>query len=285
MFANDPGIFFFIGIGFVLCFLGYIVFFILGLVFHEFRELTDSYFLRMGWKFNGNLKRAYANWFVGRFNYYDRLPEHLKLKFLIRVRGFVRSKEFIGREELVVTEEMKVMIAASAIQLTIGLKKYTLDHFEKIIVYPEKFLSRITGQFHIGEANTKGLIVISWEDFKKGYAHRDDTYNVGLHEMAHALELEKRLGTNSDDFFSTYFNTWQEYANEEFSKMQEEDHPSFLRSYAATNEQEFFAVCIEHFFEAGDAFKQNLPQLYRHLCILLNQDPLQADLIVRDDFQ
>lgn len=63
--------------------------------------------------------------------------------------------------------------------------------------------------------------------------------------------------------------------------MQDENHSSFLRSYASTNQQEFFAVCVEHFFEASKSFRENLPQLYSHLCILLNQDPLQPDFKIR----
>ena len=50
---------------------------------------------------------------------------------------------------------------------------------------------------------------------------------------------------------------------------------SFLRSYGGRNEQEFFAVCVEHFFEVPENFKQKLPDIFFHLCILLNQDPLQ----------
>lgn len=275
------GIFFFLGIGFVVSFLGYIAFFILSIAFDGFRGMIDSYLLRFGGAIDGKLKSKYEIWFVGKFSYYDRLPEHMKIKFLIRVRRFVRSKEYIGRENLEVTDEMKIMIAASAIQLTLGLEKYTLDHFEKILIYPEKFLSTVTGEYHIGEANTKGILVISWADFKKGYAFKDDTYNVGLHEMAHALDLEKRLGDDADEFFTMYYPTWNYFAKEEFEKMQDENHSSFLRSYAATNQQEFFAVCVEHFFEASKSFRENLPQLYSHLCILLNQDPLQPDFKIQ----
>ena len=275
------GIFFFLGIGFVVSFLGYFAFFILSIAFDGFRGMIDLYVLRFGGAIDGNLKSKYEFWFAGKFSYYDRLPEDMKIKFLIRVRRFVRSKEYIGRENLEVTDEMKIMIAASAIQLTLGLEKYTLDHFEKILIYPEKFLSTVTGEYHIGEANTKGILVISWADFKKGYAFKDDTYNVGLHEMAHALDLEKRLGDDADEFFTMYYPTWNYFAKEEFEKMQDENHSSFLRSYASTNQQEFFAVCVEHFFEASKSFRENLPQLYSHLCILLNQDPLQPDFKIR----
>ncbi|MCB9336447.1 MAG: zinc-dependent peptidase, partial [Flavobacteriales bacterium] len=45
-------------------------------------------------------------------------------------------------------------------------------------------------------------------------------------------------------------------------------------AYAATNMEEFFAVSVEHFFEAPDEFKVSLPDLYTQLSIMLNLDPL-----------
>lgn len=76
------------------------------------------------------------------FPYYDRLPEPLKVKFLLRVKNFIRNKQFEGREGLEVTDEIKSWVAASAIQLTFGLSKYSLEHFSKIIVYPAAFYNR-----------------------------------------------------------------------------------------------------------------------------------------------
>lgn len=48
---------------------------------------------------------------------------------------------------------------------------------------------------------------------------------------------------------------------------------TIFRNYATTNEMEFFAVALENFFENPDHFRQELPQLYHHMTIPLNQDP------------
>ncbi len=56
---------------------------------------------------------------------------------------------------------------------------------------------------------------------------------------------------------------------------------SFLRKYAGVNKQEFFAVCIEHFFEVPEKFQHNLPKIFHHLCVLLNLDPLNE----KDDYK
>jgi hypothetical protein len=52
---------------------------------------------------------------------------------------------------------------------------------------------------------------------------------------------------------------------------------TLLDPYAATNYQEFWAVCVETFFERASSFKNQLPELYDSLCTLLNQDPLTTD--------
>ncbi|MCF8368193.1 MAG: zinc-dependent peptidase [Bacteroidales bacterium] len=47
-----------------------------------------------------------------------------------------------------------------------------------------------------------------------------------------------------------------------------------FRRYAQFNEQEFFAVAMENFFEKPENFKQELPILYNLLSGMLNLDPL-----------
>ena len=51
--------------------------------------------------------------------------------------------------------------------------------------------------------------------------------------------------------------------------------PQFLRDYAKSNIHEFWAVCVEHFFEAPVQFKEQLPELYIAMCNVLNQDMAQ----------
>ena len=55
---------------------------------------------------------------------------------------------------------------------------------------------------------------------------------------------------------------------------------NILNPYAATNCQEFWAVCIEIFFERSVGFSTQLPELYSALCTLLNQNPLTTEKIL-----
>src|SRR5262245_20078945 len=51
-----------------------------------------------------------------RFSYYQRLNTNDKTKFLNRVEEFIVAKEFGARQDLVLTDDMKILISASAIQ-------------------------------------------------------------------------------------------------------------------------------------------------------------------------
>ena len=96
----------------------------------------------------------------GKFSYYRSLAHELKPHFVSRVKSFLDSQEFVGKD-LEVTEEMKILISASAIQVTFGLTKYTFDNFNKIIVFPREYKSPLDHRYHLGEVNLGGVIVIS----------------------------------------------------------------------------------------------------------------------------
>ncbi len=271
----------------VLAFLGYIVYGFVDLMWSLSHEWRDEYALRMQNAVRGKEKVVFEP-YLQNFDFYQKLPDHLKMKFVLRVKNFIKGKNFETREGLQLTAQMQILVAASAVQLTFGLSKYLLERFSKIILYPDSYYSSIGKAYHMGETNPKGIIVLSWKDLVNGYNIRDDAFNVGLHEMAHALELELLLQEDYDIFFGTYFVKWSRIAHEEFENVAN-DRQSFLRQYAGVNQREFFAVCIEYFFEASEEFKSHLPQLYYHLCVLLNQDPMRSDTrvphLTRESFE
>lgn len=212
------------------------------------------------------------------FSYYQQLPLSQKKEFLKRVMQFIQQKQFIGRGFKSVTLEMKAMITASAVQLTFGLPEISLAHFKRILIYPDDYYSTITRKYHRGEVNPRlQAIVLSWRSFVEGYADPNSGQNVGLHEMAHALELENMIENEDYQFFPTEAQQrWKGLVPQYIEKIQRQD-TTFFRDYAATNAQEFFAVCVEYFFEHTREFQQQHPEVYYTLATLLNQDPLQIN--------
>ena len=210
------------------------------------------------------------------FGYYKILPEKEKREFESRLKAFMYSKEFIGRGGLKITAEMRVLLSASAIQLTFGLPMIYLANFRKILIYPDTYYSTISQQYHHGEVNPRaGIIVISWMKFIEGYTDQTDSLNVGLHEMAHAIHFEDRIANEEYGFLdSRSLDTLHKIFLREQAGINN-GIQTYIRPYGATNEYEFFAVSIEHFFEDPVGLRKNVPDLYETLKILLNQDPIR----------
>lgn len=208
--------------------------------------------------------------------YYSKLSEKGKHKFARRLKKFVDDKRFESKEGLELTEEMIVLISAAAIQLTFGLKKYLLSEFHEINIYPDAIWSGRRQEYHSGQTATSGFINISWKAFTEGMSDLTDKKNVGLHELAHALEFSYIFGNKYDNSFADFYESLEEEMRAEISRVRHEPG-HFLRQYAGRNVSEFFAVSVENFFESPAALKEHLPAIYNNLCLVLNQDPLNPD--------
>lgn len=209
------------------------------------------------------------------FRYFMNLEKQQQELFLTRLAEFIYEKEFIPHDISEITTKHKVLISATAIQLSFGLDRYLLSNFSKIHIFPTKYYSDFTHEYHKGDVNLDGSISLSFEDFLKGYDDTSDGVNLGYHEMAHALKFDRFFEEEPNDYFTNYYYKWYKTASIEFDKLQDDEN-SFLRTYAKTNINEFFAVCLENFFERPQEFKIAMPELYNKITLLLNQDPINA---------
>jgi Mlc titration factor MtfA (ptsG expression regulator) len=207
-----------------------------------------------------------------QFPFYVRLSDRKKVYFEDRIANFLEEYEFISRENFIITEEVKVHVAATLIMLSFGMREYLSDVFDRIIIYPSIYFSRITKQYHKGEfnPNTK-TIVFSWEDFQKGFDISSDNLNLGIHEFAHVLHHH---GLESNDSSAVLFSRMYALIKEELSDAvfrEQLIQSHYFRIYAFTNQFEFLAVVLEHYFETPLEFEQRFPELYKNVSLMLNQ--------------
>lgn len=185
-------------------------------------------------------------------------------------------KSFIGRQSIeLVTPEMKILIGATIVMVTFGWNDLRLPHFDKIVIYPDTYYSTISKQYHRGEVNPRhGIIALSWNCFLNGIADEKDGVNLGIHEVAHALKLENQIYYNDEsEFFNpTVYHSFLLAANQEIQKIKA-GSPTVFRSSASLNEDEFFAVSLETFFEMPHEFFEYNAELYGVLVRLMRQDP------------
>lgn len=210
--------------------------------------------------------------------YYKKLTAEERKRFEWRVYYFITSTDIEFRQfrgQLINQNAARYLIASCATQLSLFLSDDCYEAFHKIIIYPDKYYSPITGNYHKGETNpAAGYIVLSWNSLNSGFANTSDGINLLMHELAHALWLENKL-FNYRTFDFEALEAYEVMAAVTMAEMQEAQHEHFFRRYALTNEEEFFAVAVENFFERPGQFKATLPDLYITLVDLFKQDPIK----------
>lgn len=208
--------------------------------------------------------------------YYKKLTPEERKRFEWRVFYFINTTDIEFRHfnvsKLINYNEVRYLIASIATQMSLFLTEDCFDAFAKIIIYPDQYYSPITGHYHKGETNPgAGYIVLSWTSLQTGFANKSDGINLLMHELAHALWLENEL-FEYDIFEAEALQNYKIIASKVMNEVTE-NNSGFLRSYAFTNKEEFFAVAVENFFERPEQFKSSLPELYFILAKLLRQDP------------
>jgi Mlc titration factor MtfA (ptsG expression regulator) len=224
----------------------------------------------------------YDNW-LSKYNpYYKSLTTENKKHFLRRTAEFIQAKEF-RFHSMVEEEYIPVLISGAAIQMTFGLKNYLMDYFPVIHVIRKEYTLDINKETYYGHVSRNG-IYISWNSFLEGYEDYADSVNVGLHEMAHAVSYDVFLGRQdrNDEEFKQRLKGYAHQAKPVFRAMRK-GASHILDEYAATNFDEFWAVCVESFFENAEEFQRTMPDLYLSVCELLNQDPLRPEKIINQE--
>jgi len=84
-----------------------------------------------------------------RIQYFNDLSFELKQKFVNRVHHYIGQKQFhyIGLEP---KEEIPVLTAASAIQVTFGLKSYLMQHFKNVYILADAYRMDNDEELYIG---------------------------------------------------------------------------------------------------------------------------------------
>ena len=174
--------------------------------------------------------------------YFAKLKDTDRQKFLHRVFNFKKIKRFYFHN-MPESEETAVLVSASAVQVSFGLKKYLLPFFTDIYILSDSYQYKDSLEMFIGHVSSTGIYV-SWKHFVQGFSDYADGMNVALHEMAHALHHENFIKENGVD--------WD--FRKDFEKLPAVFGPlmtqvivqkkSYLRGYAFTNFQEFWAVSV-----------------------------------------
>lgn len=223
-----------------------------------------------------------------RVPYFRTLPADLQIQLKKHIQVFLAEKAFIGCRGLVVTDEMRVTIAAQACLLILNRRTDYFAKLRQILVYPGAFVvDRVQAdgagvmqeRRHAlsGESWSQGQVILSWQDTLEGAAVVDDGRNVVIHEFAHQLDQEAGHANGAPLLGRRErYARWSEVLGAEFDALARRtlaQQPSLISDYGTTDPAEFFAVVSEVFFEQPQRLAAEHPALYRELAGFYRVDP------------
>lgn len=207
---------------------------------------------------------------LSKISFFRRLSDKQRMFFEHRTASFLGNYEFHGKGGMEITDEMRISVASVYVMLTFGMRHYLTDGFSDIILYPDIYQSQLTGEWHKGEFNPRyKVVVFSWKDFRDGL-EPNDNLNLGIHEFAHVLHLTSRKRhNNSAAYFSVRLDRILKEVNHPPNRTRLETS-GYFRDYAYTDQYEFLAVILEHFFETPQEFRRQFPELHLQISRMIN---------------
>lgn len=203
-----------------------------------------------------------------RVRYYRNLAPDRQAAFEREIAGFIHENRFVGVAGVEVTDELKLLAAASAVMLLFGRPGRRYPRIPEILFYPRAFDEDYQTKGHdrniAGLNHPWGTVILSVPSLLQSFASDSDGYHVGLHEFAHALDLSGQewdgipVGLNP-----RLARPWSRLILDEMEKAGE--GRSVLGEYAGTNEAEAFAVAVEVYFERPEQLRKANPPLYSML--------------------
>ena len=224
-----------------------------------------------------------------RILFYRHLDDTLKNQLRNNIKIFLAEKNFEGCGGLVLTDEIRVTIAANACILLLNRKHHYYSGLSSILVYPSAYVVKestsVNGirfegmSVRAGESWGHGTVVLAWDHARKGTMDIRDGFNVILHEFAHQLDQEDGSADGAPilDQRSSYV-TWARVMSREYDLLLQKvarHKPDVLDEYGATNPAEFFAVSTEAFFEKPRQLMKKHPDLYDTLKGYYKLDPAE----------
>jgi Mlc titration factor MtfA (ptsG expression regulator) len=210
-----------------------------------------------------------------RVAYYRAVDGDAARRFEDDVRIFLSEQVITGAGDHEVDETTRVLVAASAAIITNGIPDWEWPRMRDIVVYPRSF----GDDYHVdsdgpiaGQVGLQGPMILSERDLKLGF-RRQEGHNVGLHELAHVVDMldGHADGVPADAEFAASA-PWVTVVAERLAALRR-GKKSPLRDYAAINEAELFAVAVEVFFEKPGDLAERDPELFELMADYFNQDP------------
>ena len=214
---------------------------------------------------------------LARCDHYQRMDSAWRKRFEDDVRLFLAEARITGIG-IEATEELRLLVAASAVSLSVGWPDYEWDQLTEVLLYPDDFDRDYAfgGDERSGETHPWGTVILSVPSLHESFAVPDDAYHVGIHEFAHLLDVDQThfdgipVGLTGDRARS-----WVEVREKEMERLRH--GRSAFDDYGAHDPVEFLGVAVEAFFEIPQLVRRRHREVYEILSEYFRQDPAAWD--------
>jgi MtfA peptidase len=204
-------------------------------------------------------------------SHYRMLDSKDQHRFEQLVQAFLAEQAITGVEPVVVTDRLRLMVAAGAVTLVFHRPAWEYRNLREILIYSGAFdldSFKISARKPIlGLVGWQSPVILSQPHLEAGFNNPREGSNLVIHEFAHVIDLHD-VGSSEHPL---HLSLPHKLVKQEISRIHRGD--SILGDYAATNEAEFFAVSTEVFFTQPVPLKRRHPELYTYLCRLYDFDP------------
>lgn len=162
-----------------------------------------------------------------------------------------------------------VLVAASAVIPVFCFENWYYTNLETVLIYPDYFNNNLEFEGKkrniaglVGRGQFKSQMILSRKALHIGFDNKTDKGNTAIHEFVHLIDkmdgdvdgVPKVLLSN------TYAIPCLKLVHDEMEAIN--NNTSDIRNYGGTNQEEFFAVASEYFFERPKLFRRKHPELY-----------------------
>ncbi len=220
----------------------------------------------------------YSAFLLENVDFYKKLSKGDQARFDKRCQAFIGSTA-IEAGNFEVSEEDKLLVAASAVIPVWGFPKWQYFNLKTVYLMPGAFNHDfVCGQADstligmVGSGPLSGKMALSRPHLYLGFENSKDKRNVGIHEFVHLVDMMDGVCDGMPERLDKFISIalWFDFVEKEITKIAR--GKTNIDIYGATNYQEFFAVVSEYFFERPRMLKKRHPELYEHLSKFYRQN-------------
>lgn len=211
-------------------------------------------------------------------SFYKNLNNKEQKVFRQRMSAFL-NETYVDAVGFELEELDKILVAASAVIPVFRFKEWSYNNLSGVIIYPENFNENLGYEEHHSDRRIGGLVgtgrfekqmILSRTALYHGFKNNTDKLNTSIHEFVHLLDKIDGQTNGLPEAFLDQLNIlpWMNLMHQEMEAINNDQ--SDIRSYAATNQAEFFAVASEYFFSRPQLMKRKHPEIYHMLEMCFN---------------